>query len=131
MYTIDRKKSGYVLTFSGNINADEMQKWFNESQKKLSTEFSKSFGVIIDMKDLEPLLSEAKTIMVNGQKLYKDKGMDRSAVILNDTKVCLQFKSLAIISGIFKTEKYIDSTVISNPIETAIKWVNEGIDPDK
>lgn len=131
MYNIERKKSGYVLTFSGNIDANEMQSWFNDSQKKLSNEYNKSFGVIIDMRNLQPLLSEARAIMINGQKLYKDKGMLRSAVILNDTELCNQFKRLAIQSGIFKTEKYIDSTKVSNPIERAISWVNDGIDPDK
>ena len=79
MYKIDRRTSGYILTFSGLINPDEMQRWHDDSKRSLMIETRSSFGVIIDMKDLQPITAEAKNIMVAGQKLYKDKGMERSA----------------------------------------------------
>jgi len=131
MYKIERRPSGYILTFSGIINPDEMQRWFDDSQRNLSTETSSSFGVIIDMKDLQPLSAESRTIMVAGQKLYKEKGMKRSAVILNSPEVTSQFKNLAVQSGIYITERYIDASVINNPVDTAINWVKDAIDPDK
>ena len=131
MYKIESRPSGYILTFTGTINADEMQRWYNESQKVLSTEKRTSFGVIVDMKDLTPLASEARNIMVNGQKLYKDKGMKRSAVILNSSEITMQFKNLALQSGIYATERYIDASHVKNPVEIAINWVNDAADPDK
>ena len=131
MYRIDQRPSGYVLTFSGKIEAAEMQQWKNDSIKVLSGENRPSFGVIIDMKDLQPLSTESKDIMVSGQKLYKTKGMKRSAVILNSPEVTAQFKNLALISGIYSTERYIDASTKTNPADLAIKWVKDGIDPDK
>jgi hypothetical protein len=131
MYKIERRPSGYILTFSGHINPVEMQSWKAESEKALSTETRTSFGVIIDMKDLMPLNTEAKDIMVAGQKLYKIKGMKKSAVILNSAEVCSQFKNLALISGIYSTERYIDASQVANAVEVAINWVKDGIDPDK
>jgi hypothetical protein len=130
MYIIVRRPSGYILTFSGVIDEQEMQRWYNESKTVLLSENSESFGVIIDMKDLQPLNAGARSLMVNGQKLYKDKGMKRSAVILNSEEVCLQFKNLAVQSGIYATERYIDASVESNPVDKAISWVKDGIDPD-
>ncbi|NOQ27439.1 MAG: hypothetical protein GQ564_18915 [Bacteroidales bacterium] len=130
MYKIERRTSGYILTFSGLIDPDEMQRWSDESERILSTEKSSSFGVIINMKDLQALSSESQALMVNGQKKYKAKGMKRSAVILNNEKICSQFKNLAIQSGIYSTERYIDSSNNSDPINTAINWVKDALDPD-
>ncbi len=131
MYKIERRPSGYILTFAGLIEAAEMQKWHDDSESKLMTETSNSFGVIIDMKDLKPLGAEARIIMVEGQKLYKNKGMKRSAVILNSAEVCKQFKNLAVQSGIYLTERYIDASQKKNATEIAINWVKDAIDPDK
>ena len=131
MYKIERRPSGYILTFSGLISPEEMQRWHDDSQRNLSTETSSSFGVIIDMKDLQPLSSETKGIMVAGQKLYKEKGMERSAVILNSPEITSQFKNLALQSGIYSTERYIDASNISNAVDIGINWVKDAIDPDK
>jgi hypothetical protein len=131
MNRIEKKSSGYILTFSGQIDANEMQRWFDDSKRKLDLETSTSFGVIINMKDLQPLKPDASAIMKQGQKLYKDKGMKRSAVILNSAEICLQFKNIAVQTGIYTTERYIDASVISNPVDVAIAWVKDAIDPDK
>ena len=83
-----------------------------------------------DSSDLQPLQEDAKNIIVSGQNLYKAKRMNKSAVILNSPVVAGQFKMLAIKSGIYKTERYIDASTNSNPIEKAINWVKDSIDPD-
>lgn len=131
MYKIENRPSGYILTFAGAINAEEMQKWANESEQILSSESRETFGVIVDMKDLLPLDNETKGIMIKGQQLYKEKGMLRSAVILNSPEITLQFKTIAFQSGIYSTERYIDASSNPKPIESAISWVKEAIDPDK
>jgi len=130
MYRIDKRPSGYVLTFAGSINSAEMQNWYDESQSVLSTETSGSFGVIIDMKALQPISQETQSIMVAGQGLYKQKGMKRSAVILASAAISMQFKKMAQESGIYATERYIDASFFTNPIDVAIKWVKDEIDPD-
>ncbi len=131
MYKIERRPAGYLLTFSGIIDEDEMLHWYNDSKATLATETSNSFGVIINMKDLQPLKAASKNTMIEGQKLYKEKGMKRSAVILNSQEVCMQFKNLAIMSGIYATERYIDASSEPNSIDKAINWVKDAIDPDK
>ena len=124
MYKIEKRPSGYLLTFSGTIDATEMQRWQIESKTKLALETSKSFGVIIDMRDLQPLSKDASKIMIEGQKPYKQTGMKKSAVILNNAEICTQFKNLALQSGIFTTEKYIDGSKHGQKaIEMAINWV--------
>lgn len=130
MYKIERRPSGYILTFSGVITLEEINNWYKDSEEQLLFEDRESFGVIINMKDLIPLAAKERLVMVEGQKLYKDKGMRRSAVILKNNIICQQFKNLAIQSGIYKTERYIDASAVPNPVEMAIDWVNDAIDPD-
>ncbi|HEC44892.1 MAG TPA: hypothetical protein ENI20_18930 [Bacteroides sp.] len=62
MYKIERDPACYILTFSGSIRADEMQRWHNASKTTLIGETAPSFGVIINMKDLQPIDSETKTM---------------------------------------------------------------------
>ena len=83
------------------------------------------------MENLNLLTSETRTIMINGQKLYKDKGMVRSAVILNKSEIVMQFKSLAMVSGIYRNERYIDSTQVDDAMKVAQDWVYNEIDPYK
>jgi len=130
MYSITRKTSGYILTFNGVIDENEMQKWVDDSKRHLQEEKSDSFGVIVDMENLEPLSQGASTLMKEGQKLYKEKGMNRSAVILNSPKICEQFKNIALQTGIYAKERYIDASTVKNSIEVAIKWVKDGISPN-
>jgi hypothetical protein len=130
MYKIDKKDYGYLLTFSGMINLEEMSKWVEDSKKAL-TGAPSSFGVIIDMRDLKPLAADVKKKMEEGQILYKEKGMARSAVILSSAVLTLQFKRIAQESGIYKTERYINASKVSNWEKVASDWVKNEIDPDK
>lgn len=130
MYTIERRPSGYILTFAGLINIDEMKKWRDDSKNILTKEVANKFGVIVDMRNLQPISIETQSIMVDGQSFYKQKGMYRSAVILSSAIISMQFKQLAKQSGIYETERYIDASKYENPVETAINWVKDGIDPD-
>jgi len=131
MYHIEKRPSGYILTFSGDIGEAEMQRWKDESERTLAAETASSFGVIIDMRSLVPLKREVQAIMVNGQRLYRNKGMQRSAVILSSADICRQFRNLAVQSGIYATVRYIDASNETNPIDKAINWVKGGIDPDE
>lgn len=131
MYNIEKRASGYILTFSGVIDATEMERWYQDSKKQLAGDTSGAFGVIIDMKTLQPLSKEAKAIMVNGQTLYKNKGMKRSAVILSSAEICKKFRNLAVQSGIYVTERYLDSSTGGEYTQKAIAWVRDGADPDK
>ena len=131
MYHIEKRPSGYILTSSGDIGEAEMQRWKDESERTLAAETATSFGVIIDMRSLLPLKHEVQAVVISGQERYRNRGMRRSAVILSSADICRQFKNLAVQSGIYATERYIDASNETNPIEKAINWVKSGIDPDQ
>lgn len=122
VYKIEKMGFGFKLEFSGFIKADEMTKWCDESKAALSTQSGK-FGVLIDMRELKPLLPDAQEEMKKGQQLFKTKGMERSAVILDSPVVTMQFKRIGKETGIYDWERYIDASSNSNWEKTAIDWL--------
>jgi len=130
MYKIERNDSGFKLTFDGSLKKEELEQWYKESENALKTTKG-PFGVIIDMRNLAALRPDAQAVMVKGQGLYRSKGMQRSAVILNDPVVTFQFMRLAKESGIDAYERYLDASSDSQWQKHAEGWVRSGIDPDK
>ena len=101
MYKIEKKEYGFRISFADFIKADEMKNWVTDSEKALSSTSGK-FGVFIDMRELKPLLPDAQEYMQQGQKLYKQKGMERSVVILNNAITTMQFRRIAKQTGIYE-----------------------------
>lgn len=130
MYGIQKTSYGYKLKFGGFIQDDEMKKWVEESKRTLLNKTGK-FGIFVDMRELKPLDSNSQAIMREGQKLYKDKGMERSVVIVSTALTRSQFKRIAKETGIYQWERYIDTS--SNPDweKAGIDWIKYGKDPDK
>lgn len=130
MHKIEKKSYGYKLTFGDLISLDEMNAWVEDSRKALVGQSGK-FGVFVDMRTLKPLAPEAQAAMVEGQKLYKEKGMERSVVILSNALLTMQFKRLAKDSGIYAWERYIDASASPDWEKKGEAWITAGTDPDK
>lgn len=130
MYQIEKKSYGVKLTFAGLIAKDEMQKWVAESAK-ITKSLPSKFGVFVDMRDLKPLAADSQLVMQEGQKLFKNAGMERSVVILSTAMVTMQFKRIAKETGIYEWERYIDFSKTADWEEIGIKWLEDKIDPDK
>jgi len=130
LYKIAKTDYGYFLTFAGEMDLAEMTQWSNDSKEVLENA-SRSFGVFVDMRQLQLLDTEAQKEMQAGQKYYKQVGMKRSIVILDNPVLTIQFKRIALQSGIYDTERYIDASSISNWEEIGIDWLIHGTDPDK
>jgi hypothetical protein len=130
MYSIERTGYGFKLTFGGFIQAEEMQKWLDESKQQLQNVIG-SFKILIDMRELKPLAEDAQKIMQEGQELYKEKGMERSCVILNNPITKMQFTRIAKETGIYDFERYIDSSASPDWMNKAMNWLTKEEDPDK
>lgn len=127
MYKIDQIDIGFKLTFGGTVTKEDLGPWFEESRKALNT-CKKPFGVIVDMRDLGLLSPGVQAEIVKGQMLYRDGGLQRSAVILSDPIVTIQFMRLAKRSGIYKYERFIDASSDAQWKKHAEDWVRSGID---
>ncbi len=129
MYKIEKMDFGYKLTFDGFIKGEEMLRWVEESKNTLESAPSE-FGIMVDMRSLKPLPDNSQTAMQEGQKLYKQKGMQRSVVIVDKAVTKIQFKRIAQETGIYEWERYIDSSSESNWEKVGIDWIANSIDPD-
>ena len=129
MYKIEQADIGFRLTFAGTVTKEDLAPWFEESEKALTT-CKKPFGVIVDMRDLELLPSEVQAEIVRGQMLYRNGGLQRSAVILSDPILTVQSMRLAKESGIYNYERFIDASSDAQWQKHAEDWVGFGIDPD-
>ncbi len=132
MYRISKQDYGYELTFGGTVDLDEMISWREESRGKLAGA-PKSFGVLIDMRDLRPggLKPDAQPVMVAGQQMYRKAGMKRSCVILQSATVTMQFQRLAHESGIDSYERYINAAAHPDWHSLALTWIENGADPGR
>jgi len=128
MIKTEIKSYGFKIIFEGSITKEETEKWLNEC-KSLLLKTKKDFSVIIDMKKMDILQLNAKPIMTNAQKLFKISGMARSAVILANPIIKLQFETLGKITKISEFEKYIDATKFRNPDNAALNWIIKNIEP--
>lgn len=129
MWNISRQSFGFVLTFSGSLQLEELRQWQVQVRHELKTLPQGTWGVIVDMRALAPLPDEAQKLMVEGQQLFLKAGMKRSAVALNDAIITLQFRRLARQSGIDAWERYINAAGTSNWQSAAKRWVVDAIEP--
>ena len=117
------------LTFSGSVFASELQLQYKETIKEFKNQFLSHFGIIVDMNNMYPLGPAARIIHIDNQKICKESGMNRSAFLINSFIVEEQLIFMAMQSGTSKMERYIYSSQFINPIEVAMLWVKDGIDP--
>lgn len=129
MHRITPTPYGFHLLFSGHLDLAEMKAWVEASRAALA-KAPKAFGVLVDMRELKPLLPEVRTVMEQGQEAYKKAGMSRSAVVLHSSMVAMQFKNIAKESGIYAWERYINTEGVPDWEARALGWVEKGIDPD-
>jgi hypothetical protein len=130
MYKIEKTHYGIKLTFAQTISKEEMAQWVLDSEQFL-IDFPSEFGVFVDMRELKPLTLEAEREMNKGQRLFKEKGMIRSVVILNSAIVTMQFKRIAQQTGIYEWERYINAKAEPNWQRMGENWLIKAVDPDK
>jgi hypothetical protein len=131
MYKIEIALHGFTLTFSGTIYAEELHRWLRDSERALAARKGRSFGVIVDMRYLLPLGPEARAVILNGQRLFKDSGLQRSVVVLRSLAITTQFRQLAKDSGVYRFERYINADEDPDWLEHALAWLESQVDPDQ
>jgi len=112
------------------MTAQEMAGWLKESGQELADQQG-PFSVFVDMRTLVPLDRHGRALIMEGQKLYQRRGMERSVVILKNPVTTMQFKQIAIDSGIYDYERYIDASATENWEKAGLDWILYGIDPDR
>lgn len=127
MYRIMKRNFGFQLTFSGNLDNAEIVQWYHESESRLVENDLFPFSVIVDMRSVESVSPATKAIIIEGQKLYHNKGMRRSVVIVDNPMMMQQLKHAAMTSGIYEWERYIDVRQNADWVIEALSWIRDGV----
>jgi hypothetical protein len=130
VFKIEKKPFGYLITFGGFITKDEMDAWVADAKKILASP-PPSFGVFVDMRSLKPLPKDAQASMEAGQKLFKQAGMARSVVVLDNAITTYQFREIARATGIAQWERYLNASARADWQRAGEDWLTRGVDPDK
>jgi len=126
MYSVERTDYGFKLCFAGFVTASEMKQWANEIDMALK-EQTKSFGILLDIHEMKPLAYDSRKILETGQKLFRIKGMKRSAILLADPVRTFQQSGNNQNIGRWDYERYFDKTENPAAEEHAVKWVASGL----
>jgi len=130
LYRIEQRPWGIWLVFSGRMDDAETRDWMRASREVLA-KITPPFSVLADVREISPLAPEVQFLFVEGQKLYRDHGMARSAVLVAGPIALRQFQRLAAQSGIREGERYIDASRDPHAEARAIAWARDGIEPDE
>ncbi len=129
MWKISKQSFGFVLTFSGQLNVQDLQAWLSEVRQVLQDPLPAQWGVVVDMRELPALSAECQDLIQSGQRAFKQRGMQRSAVALSDALTTLQFRRLARTTGIDQWERYINVQQVASWQTAAKRWVVDGQEP--
>jgi hypothetical protein len=129
VYAIEKLQLGYKLVFEGSITPREMQQWLDDSILALR-EPPSSFGLLIDMRALQPMTLDSQRLMSMGHCLYQRRGLRRSAVVVQNAGTRLKFEQLAKESGAYQWERYISAEDTPDWEARGWAWIRGEFDPD-
>ncbi len=119
---------GYRSTISDVLPEAEAKAWFEDVKRAVGTR--SNFGQLIDLRRQKAYGPETNAIIQEAMTYVRARGMQRSAVVLASAVTALQIKRLAKETGMYAYERYIDASADPNWEQTALAWIERGVDPD-
>ncbi|MCP4613204.1 MAG: hypothetical protein GY845_31320 [Planctomycetes bacterium] len=129
MYAVEKTDLGIKVRLTGFIEQEEANEWFQEMLKKVEG-IHKDFCVFVDMRGFEPATQDIQKQFASIQKIYRDKGMLRSVVILDNIVATVQLIRTAKESGIYANERYISAENNPHWEQQGMDWLTHKKDPD-
>lgn len=129
MYKLESTNYGYHAFFEGFMKRKEYEEWFKEAQRTVALQ-SGPFGVLVDLRGATAIPAEAQEIVFQGIQHFREKGMDRVAVVVANPIVKIQAVRFMKEVGLYPIARYIDASNEPNWDRVALDWITKGIDPD-
>lgn len=122
---------GVRCTAPGFIKPEDARAWF-EDLKRVVAKLGKSrFGLLVDIRGQLANPAETTQIIQDAMMWLKKAGVERSAVVLDNSVMKIQITRLAKTSGVYAWERYFDAADDAAWESKALEWINAGIDPDQ
>ena len=72
---------------------------------------------------------KCQDVLIHGQGAFRARGLEQSAVVASNGYILTQLKMLALTSGIYEEERYLDTTTQPDCESKALAWVISGQEP--
>ena len=131
MYKIEETDYGFKIHISGNLSSTETHSWINEFEEMIKTRNSATFHILLDLREIKDFDSETLNGIEKGLRVFKQRGMERSVLVLDSTFTYLKFKKNYNKSKTTKDQRYLDASTNSYWEQAAGSWLSKGIDPSK
>jgi hypothetical protein len=125
---IHETEYGIRIVTNGLLSKEDLKRMGREAGQ-IVPRLRKGFGVLHEMRGMFTLPPDAREVMKRNMEVAKQSGMGRSAQILDNAVVTLQFSRLAKEIGISDTMRQFDSSKAPDCERAAIDWIVKGIDP--
>jgi hypothetical protein len=113
---------------SAPFPATEAASWFEDVKRVVGTPHT--FGQLVDLRGQKPYGEETNKIIQAAMTYVRERGMQRSAVILASAITKMQIMRLAKEAGMCAYERYFDASSEPAWERKALDWIERGIDPD-
>jgi len=130
MHSIMKQTYGLHIMFRDILDTEELKVLIHESKEYLEL-IEEPFGVFLDIRNLLPMSFEVIELRGKSQKYYREKGMSRSVIVVDNLATAMQFKTITKESNTHQMGRYINSWIHRNWDELGENWLLNGIDPDR
>jgi len=124
--TIADTPYGVRHTNTTPVTLPEAQAWHADLMSRPNVR-----GQLVDCRLWKAAPPEVTELIGKAMMDVRAKGLQRSAVVLSSTVAKMQISRLAKQNGMYAVERYIDASTDPNWEQTALNWIEKGIDPDK
>lgn len=127
MHKIEETSYGYLMTFEGFFQREDIEKWVRDVGKEVGGRGS--FGVLVEMRGAAAFPVQAQEMLFEGIQLCREKGMDRAAVVVANPISKIQAVRISKETGIQDIVKFVDASSETEWEQVATDWIQKGIQP--
>jgi hypothetical protein len=120
---------GVDIVFGGPLAREEAEELVEELRRKLPLPGGR-FGLLVDSRRMRAYPAAVQAVFKRGLLLCVERGMERSAVVLDSSIATLQAKRLAKETGTLARTRYLDARSHPDWRRLARAWLLDAIEPD-
>lgn len=129
MYKIVPTDYGLSISVYGRLCKMDAINLLNDVQFKAQGLKEGKFGIVFDLRDIEPICAAVFPTIVFIFAFLEGKGMQRSAIIYSSHAQVENLINAATAVGLSRNQRYFSTMAFPNPEEIVDSWIKRGKDP--
>lgn len=129
MITLQKTGWGIHMVAPGYITEDAARAWRDDLHRLLA-DMPAPFGLLVDIRTQRANPPETQTIIQDVMRSLREKGLQRSAVVLDSALALRQLVRLSQSTGVYAYERYLDANTTPDWERRALDWIQHGREPE-